>query len=153
MDVLESGWRLSLNGIMDTANKFMHVANQFGSVEMSKISTFDLSALYQLAAPSTPEAAREEAISRARAGESITHKAAKSLKQKYAIPPKPKPELILEPQPQSLQTPPIPAPLTQSHSKLEVVAFRPKTQASATPQPGWSHSKPGWSYCFRFTSR
>lgn len=50
------------DGHRDTANKFMQVAKEFGNVEMSKISTFEISALYRLAAPSTPQAARDEAI-------------------------------------------------------------------------------------------
>lgn len=115
----------------DTANKFMHVANQFGSLEMSNISTFDLSALYQLAAPSTPKAARNEALARAASGEPITYKAAKAIKQKYATPlsSKPKVEPTSQQEPQSLPTPPIPAPIPQSGSKLEIVAFRPQIQA------------------------
>jgi hypothetical protein len=44
------------------------------------------SALYELAAPSLPDAARSEAFARAKAGESITYKTAKDIKQKYALP-------------------------------------------------------------------
>ncbi len=70
----------------DTANKFMHVAERFDSRQMSKISTFAPSALYVLAAPSTPETARQEALERASSGESITYKTAKEIKHKYTSP-------------------------------------------------------------------
>lgn len=123
----------------DTANKFMQVASQFGSLGASKIATLAPSALYILAAPSTPEAVREEAIARAEAGEFITYTTAKAIKQKYATPPetpKPEPQLkpVLQPQPQPVLTSG-PSPL--SGSKLEIVAFRPQGQAPAsTPQAG-----------------
>ena len=65
----------------DTASNFMRVAQQFSN--NPKISEFAPSALYLLAAPSTPELARVEAIARAESGEQITHKMAKALKQKY----------------------------------------------------------------------
>jgi hypothetical protein len=124
----------------DTANKFMHVANQFGSVEMSKLSTFDISALYQLAAPSTPQAAREEAIARAKTGEAISNKAAKSIKQKYATPtakpkhePEPEPKLEL---PLVLQSPPTPIPeaLPQARLKQQILAIIPPKQTSSGSQ-------------------
>ena len=54
----------------DTASRFMNVAKSFG--EISQIAKFAPSALYVLARPKTPEAAREEAIDRAKDGESIT---------------------------------------------------------------------------------
>ena len=67
----------------DTASNFINVAKKFG--KFPNFSEFDMaaSALYMLAAPSTPDAARNEALVRAKAGESITYKAAKSIKQKY----------------------------------------------------------------------
>ena len=71
------------DGHRDTANKFMQVAKEFGNLEMSKISTFEISALYKLATPSTPQAARDEAIARAAAGESITYSAAQQIRSKY----------------------------------------------------------------------
>ncbi len=118
----------------DTANKFMQVARQFGSLDLSKVSAFDISALYKLAAPSTPDAAREEAIARAEAGESITYTNALAIKQKYAALPaksksKPEPEPKLEPvshpQPQ-----PTPALSLELGSKLEIVAIHPQGQAA-----------------------
>ncbi len=60
-----------------TARNFMRVAETFG--EKDKISLFAPSALYLLAAPSTPEAVRAEAIDRAEQGEAITYSAARDL--------------------------------------------------------------------------
>lgn len=70
----------------DTANNFINVAKKFG--KFTNFSEFDMaaSALYMLAAPSTPDAARDEAISRAAKGESISFKTAKNIKQKYTVP-------------------------------------------------------------------
>lgn len=65
----------------ETARRFMKVAQQFG--QNPQIVDFAPSALYLLAEPSTPAPARSEAIARAEAGESITHKAALEIKQKY----------------------------------------------------------------------
>lgn len=69
----EFGWH------RDTVNKFMHVAERYGAIEMSKLSTFAPSALYLLAAPSTPEEARVEAMERAESGEAITHAKAREI--------------------------------------------------------------------------
>lgn len=65
----------------DSASNFMRVAQQFGDNPI--ISEFAPSALYLLSAPSTPETAREEALTRAAAGESITYSTAKQIKSKY----------------------------------------------------------------------
>jgi phage N-6-adenine-methyltransferase len=59
-----------------TAQRFMRVC---GAFQKRQIDGFAPSALYLLAAPSTPEAAREEALNRAEAGERITHQKAKDL--------------------------------------------------------------------------
>lgn len=64
-----------------TANKFMHVH------EISKLphlgnladSSIDISGLYLLAAPSTPEAAREEVVKLAGAGGKLTHAKVKEI--------------------------------------------------------------------------
>lgn len=121
-----------------TAARFMQVASSFN--ESYQIDNFAPSALYEIFAPSTSDAAREEALKRAASGEPITHKTAKAIKQKYASPPKkPKPEVPLPEQisqPQSPPTPPLPVP--QSGSKLEIVAFRPQAQGLAIPQPARS---------------
>ena len=65
-----------------TAIRFMNVAEKFSFDNLSKLN-FDPSALYELAAPSTPETARLEAIARAEAGEPITYSTAKAIRQKY----------------------------------------------------------------------
>ncbi len=77
----------------DTAGNFMRVAQRFGN--NPKLSEFAPSALYLLAAPSTPETARTEAIARAQAGEPITYTVAKALKQKHK-PSSPSPKSELE---------------------------------------------------------
>ncbi len=70
-----------------TARRFISVAENLKN-KSDKLSEVDFapSALYVLASPSTPESARDEAFARAKAGESITYKAAKDIKQKYALP-------------------------------------------------------------------
>jgi CheY-like chemotaxis protein len=65
-----------------TAQRFMQVARQFESTNLLDLEIAP-SALYILSAPSTPDSVREEALSRAQAGENITYKAAKEIKQKY----------------------------------------------------------------------
>lgn len=62
-----------------TANRFMQAAEVFSSVEMSQFATFAPSALYLLASPSAPPAARSDALERAAAGESITYSLARAL--------------------------------------------------------------------------
>ncbi len=62
-----------------TATKYMQVAKRFKCVNFSHLDIAP-SALYELAAPSTPETARDEAIKRAFGGETITHSKAKAIK-------------------------------------------------------------------------
>ncbi|WP_019503736.1 DUF3102 domain-containing protein [Pleurocapsa sp. PCC 7319] len=64
-----------------TANSFENVAKQFSDVQ--NLDTFAPSALYELAAPSTPEAARKEAIILAKAGKKISYTVSKQIKQKH----------------------------------------------------------------------
>ena len=64
-----------------TANSFENVAKQFADVQ--NLDIFAPSALYELAAPSTPKSAREEAIARAQAGEKIGCKFAREIKKKH----------------------------------------------------------------------
>ncbi len=110
-----------------TAARFMRVANSFkGSYQTDN---FAPTALYELASPSTPQAARDEALARAEAGESITGQAAKSIKQKYVTPavtPKsePTPKLEVQLTPQLSPTPQV--PLAQPRIKQEIIAIRPK---------------------------
>ncbi len=66
-----------------TGQKFMNVAKRFKSEYCSELEIAP-SALYLLAATSTPEPARQEALVRAGAGEKISWVKAKEIKQKYA---------------------------------------------------------------------
>lgn len=122
-----------------TARQFMRVTEEFSSVNFSELP-FAPSALYLLSSPSTPKAAKQEALSRAEAGEAITFTAAKKIKQKYATPPikpksetQPKPEGVSQPQ-QPTSTPKLPS---QVGSKLEIVALRHQSSAS-TPESATS---------------
>lgn len=67
-----------------TAMRFMNVAENFNCDKLSQLN-FDPSALYELAAPSTPETARLEAIARAEAGEPITYSTAKAIRQRHTL--------------------------------------------------------------------
>ncbi len=64
-----------------TANKSMQVADKFKCVNFSHLD-IAVSALYELAAPSTPSTAFDEAIERAALGEAITYSKAKAIKGK-----------------------------------------------------------------------
>lgn len=66
-----------------TAARFMQVADRLGD-QIYQIDKFAPSAMYELAAPSTPKLALEEAIAIAASGESVTYSKAKALKQKYS---------------------------------------------------------------------
>lgn len=59
------------------ARNFMQVAEAFKSAKFADLA-IDTSALYVLAAPSTPEPVRAQMIERAEAGERITHSMARS---------------------------------------------------------------------------
>lgn len=61
----------------DTAGRFMSVARRIPEIPHG--AEFDAKALYLLAAPSTPESAREEAIARAEEGKKITYSAVRDL--------------------------------------------------------------------------
>ncbi len=104
-----------------TATKFMQVAERFDETSFSGLDIAP-SALYELAAPSTPEAARDEALARAASGESISYTTAKALKQKY-IPQatKTKAEAVGGLAPGLKPTVALPP---GSSSKLEIVAIR-----------------------------
>lgn len=98
-----------------TAARFIQVANCFSKED--QIDKFAPSALYLLAAPSTPQTARSEAISLAEAGEHITYTTAKAIKQKHSpLPAKPKSEPVSQPQliPTLVQSP-------STTTKVEIV--------------------------------
>ena len=148
-----------------TAWQFMKVAEAFKSSKFEDLR-FGPSALYLLAAPSTPEAARQEAIARAEAGEPITYTAAKKIKQKHALssvkskPQSPKsylpisepnaplsssrqhPDLeIIEIQPQESQTGPRTAPVPVASTQVlpktdSSLALQQEPQLSFSEQPG-----------------
>ena len=120
------------------AAKFMQVSDQFRNVKFTELDIAP-SALYILAAPSTSEAVRQEALSRAQAGEPITYTTAQAIKQKYTPPSRktrPEPELELEPEPEPelepiSKTQLTPGSLSQSGSKLEIVSIRPHGHTQA----------------------
>ena len=64
------------NWSVSSATKFMQVSEQFKSVNFTHLN-FATSALYVLAAPSTPEKARQHALQLASKGENITYSLAK----------------------------------------------------------------------------
>jgi len=65
------------------SQRMMQVAESFKSDNLSFLQGFQPSALYALAAPSTPEPAREEAIQKAEAGEQISHAEAQELIRRH----------------------------------------------------------------------
>lgn len=71
-----------------TAQNFMLVANQFKSANFADLKIAP-SALYLLAAPSTPESVRIEAIDRAAQGETITYSTARGIVSNHKNPPIP----------------------------------------------------------------
>ena len=81
----EDWLRTEFNWGQWTARKFMQVARQFKSVNFTDLS-IDTSALYLLAAPSTPEMVRQEALERARQGEAITNSKVKTIASQYKKP-------------------------------------------------------------------
>ena len=62
-----------------TAQRYMSVAQAFKSDTVSVLTNAEARALYLLAAPSTPESVREEAVRRAETGERITYSAAREM--------------------------------------------------------------------------
>lgn len=113
-----------------TAQQFMNVARQFKAENFSDLQLAP-SALYLLAAPSTPPKVRQEAIARAESGESITYKTAKAIKQEYQNAQSPRPSASLSPSP--LVNPLSPP----SSSPLEIISLRSPvtTPQQIAPQP------------------
>lgn len=104
-----------------TARNFMAVAEQFKSANFADLD-FAPSALYLLAAPSTPPEARQEAIERAEQGETITHRTAQEIVAEHK-PPVP-PQVAFE--------------STQSAPVMEIVEAEivPEEFSDTDPQPG-----------------
>lgn len=77
------GWIEAEFGMTDqSARRFMQVADRFGKSNM--VLDLPPTALYELAAPSTTEPVRQEALARAEAGEKITADDIKRLKAQIA---------------------------------------------------------------------
>ncbi|MFB2838294.1 DUF3102 domain-containing protein [Floridanema evergladense] len=120
-----------------TAARFMQVANSFKKTY--QIDKFAASALYVLAAPSTPASARSEAIARAEAGEPITYTIAKEIRQKHSSPGNKSKTESAQPvqtvQPvQPLKPVPVLLPANESRPKVEIVATRPAKEAISIPK-------------------
>jgi hypothetical protein len=77
-------WIDSEFGMTDkSAERFMSVAERFGD-KFDSVSTLSATALYELAAPSTPEEVRSEVEARVASGQSVTTAEVKELKNKIA---------------------------------------------------------------------
>lgn len=74
----EFGWSV------DTAGRFMSVHGLAGQIPQIAEYTIDISALYLLAAPSTPQPVIEEAVERAASGQRVTHASVVEMKQRVA---------------------------------------------------------------------
>lgn len=74
--------KAEFNWSLSSATKFMQVSEQFKDVIFTNLN-FSTSALYILAAPSTPEAARKQALKLASQGEQITYSLAKIIVNHY----------------------------------------------------------------------
>lgn len=115
-----------------TAARFIQVTNYFS--KGYQIDKFAPSALYLLAAPSTPETARTEAIALAATGEQITYTTAKAIKQKYSSP---SAKLKQKQGSQPKQMPAV-VKVPESLDKQEIVEIRPQRQvplAQSVHQP------------------
>lgn len=77
------------NWSVATATRFMQVSEQFKFVKLTNLQ-IAASALYLLAAPSTPEKARTEALERATVGEAITNTEAKAIVTRHKNTAKPR---------------------------------------------------------------
>jgi Protein of unknown function (DUF3102) len=76
-----------------SARRFVEVYDAFKSANLADIAEIDVSALYLLAAPSTPEPVRAAAKERAAAGERVTHTSVKGqIAEERARRPEPEPE-------------------------------------------------------------
>lgn len=74
--------KFEFNWSVSSATKFMQVSEQFKNVNFTYFN-FDSSALYILAAPSTPESARLDAMKIASEGKNITYSLAKSIVKQH----------------------------------------------------------------------
>lgn len=65
-----------------TAQNFMRVSDMVKNVNFTDLPSFDISALYLLARPSTPAEVRAEAIAQAASGQRVTHASVIEMKQR-----------------------------------------------------------------------
>jgi len=126
---------------LTTAWQFMKVAEAFKSSEFEDLR-FGPSALYLLAAPSTPEPARQEAIARAKAGESITYTAAKKIKQKHAPSPTKQKRKPPEPHSEPVSQPGVQLNSSKQRPELEIIEIQaqenklgPRNTPTFAPSP------------------
>lgn len=111
-----------------TAQRFMQVARQFKSNNLLDLNIAP-SALYILSAPSTQEEVREEALARAQAGEKITYKTAKEIKQNHQPTSKVKKDEKVEKEKEKIE------PETQSVSDMRVsIVDRSRTRETSPKQ-------------------
>ena len=127
--------KAEFNWSESAARKFMQVTRQFKSVNFTDLD-IAASALYLLAAPSTPAVARQEALERASQGETITHFEAQSIVSRHkqsALPKATKP-LTVNVAAETLDessTPTEPKPQPEQHTKLSLEPLDDPEQVSA----------------------
>jgi hypothetical protein len=116
-----------------TAYNFISVYEQFGG-DRAKFAQLDIatSALYLLAAPSTPAEARAEVLDRAEQGERITHSTAKEIVEEHKPPPPPP---LPDPEPGPVQAPPPPPPPPSTPTPEPAAAPEPKPAPRPVPPP------------------
>jgi hypothetical protein len=129
------------------ARRFMSVAETFKTDNLSDLN-FAPSALYLLAAPSTPDEAREEAIARAQSGEAITHTKAKEIVAEHRPAPQTSPQasfestgpaLVMEIVDEAKIVDEAVAELRQKLGGLDASLLKPVEvlEAEAEPMPAW----------------
>jgi len=107
-----------------TARQFVHVAQWAKTTKIVDLS-FDFTALYRLAAPRTPETARQEALQRARQGEFITCSEAQKIIDRHKNPPI-LPEVML-PEPSAAST--------QKQTSSPLITITTSAKAASSPKP------------------
>jgi hypothetical protein len=123
----------------DTAENFMRVAAHFG--DQPKLSEFAPSALYLLAAPSTPDSAREEAQERAEAGETISRTVAKQIVAEHKPTPQFEPPAD-EPEPETDFEPELDAEVITTEPTVRTFAPTPPPAATSSAPPTTSPARP-----------
>jgi len=116
---------------VSASTKFIQVSEQFKCVNFTHLNIAN-SALYLLAAPSTPEAARQEALRRASSGETITYSKAKVITQQY--------KKVVQSEPESV-TIDIEAKSLGTDSSLAVTFTEQPASVSITPAPNLPSSE------------